>query len=82
MNHKLAFLRNPRHPEPPSVKMLKSQFDPGKTWGVGGKGTDGAPTTKSKPPNKYDLTCRPEQVFVVEPGKVGSQGLGKEREMP
>jgi hypothetical protein len=72
MNHKLAFLRNPRHPEPPSVKMLKSQFDPGQTWGVNGKGADGKPTAKTKPPIKHDMTSRPEQIFVVEPQRVSS----------
>ncbi len=33
MHHKLNFLRNPRYPLPPSVKLLQSQFQPGPTWG-------------------------------------------------
>ncbi len=75
MNHKLSFLRNPRFPEPPSVKMLKSQAaQTGKTWGTSkGSGGGTMPAAKPKPPNKFDLTSRPEQVFAVEPERVSIQ---------
>jgi hypothetical protein len=34
MHHKLNFLRNPRYPLPPAVKLLQSQFQPPPAWGA------------------------------------------------
>jgi len=59
MHHKLAFLRNPRHPEPQSVKLLRNQFKPGPKWGIGGWGGVGWGAlfaTGSQGCNGYDRT--------------------------
>eukprot|EP00955_Chlamydomonas_euryale_P021018 222594-Chlamydomonas_euryale.AAC.3 len=65
MHHKLSFLRNPRYPLPPAVKMLQTQFKPGARWNV--PEPDG---TRRAPPIKANMTARPDQVFVVEPEAV------------
>ncbi|KXZ45748.1 hypothetical protein GPECTOR_51g734 [Gonium pectorale] len=63
MHHKLTFLRNPRHPLPPAVKLLMEQRPEGQRWaGPRAQGKVGA-----RPPIKANMTAEEDVIFVVEP---------------
>ncbi|GFR52101.1 hypothetical protein Agub_g14614 [Astrephomene gubernaculifera] len=66
MHHKLTFLRNPRHPLPPAVKMLMEQRPEAQRWA----GPRAEVRHGVEPPIKANMTARDDVIFVVEPAEV------------